>query len=364
MGSVRGGSRATVRNSWSFCKRGPEMGIAPMVKRAGGLYGRIAERENLRLAFWKATRGRRVRTAARTFAQNLDRNLERLADELRDGDVQVGDYHQFTIHDPKERLITAPCFRDRVLHHAIMNVCEPVLERTLIHDTYACRRGKGRIAALRRAQCFASRATYHLVCDIRKYFDSISHPILLEALRRRFKEPRLLGLFAKIIGGYRVRPGFGLPIGSLTSQHFANHYLAEFDHRMVREPGVLGYVRYMDDFVVWSEDRVVLNRLRESIREDLATTRRLELKHEPSPNRSALGLDYLGCRIYKTHATLSRRSRVRFQRRFRLLERLASEEQITEANLQTRATAMFAFARTPGLSTWRWRRNVITGFAA
>ena len=101
-------------------------------------------------------------------------------------------YHQFTIFDPKQRLITAPCFRERVLHHAIMNVCEPVFERWLIADTFACRRGKGRIAALNRALQFSWRHGFFFKLDIRKYFDSVSHPILKTRLERLFKDRMLL----------------------------------------------------------------------------------------------------------------------------------------------------------------------------
>jgi retron-type reverse transcriptase len=176
----------------------------------------VVERENLRQAFAKAAKGKRVKLDARVFAESLEENLQGLAAELADGTYRPGPYHQFTIFDPKQRIITAPCFRDRVLHHAIMNVCEPLFDRFLIADTFACRRGKGRLAALDRAVEFARRHEFFLKLDIRKYFDSISHRVLRERLERRFKDQRLLDLFGRIIAGYQTAPGRGVPIGSLT----------------------------------------------------------------------------------------------------------------------------------------------------
>jgi retron-type reverse transcriptase len=201
------------------------------VKRAGNLLERITERENLRLAFYRAMAGKRDRADVREFAAHLEGNLQRVADRLtRSGKASIlrsasgafFGYTQFTIHDPKERLITAPSFADRVLHHAVLNVCEPVFERYLIDDTFACRRGKGRVAALQRAVHFSAQNAVALKFDIRKYFDSISHEVLLTRLERRFKDRRLLDLFRQIVGGYHTRAGCGLPIGALTSQHFAN----------------------------------------------------------------------------------------------------------------------------------------------
>jgi hypothetical protein len=144
------------------------------MKRTGNQFERIVERDNLRLAFLKALRGKRSRRDAQRFAQRLEQNLEEMAEQLRSGTFPVGRYQQFLIHDPKERIITAPCFAERVLHHGIMNVCEPILDRWLIDDTFACRTGRGRVAALQRAGRFARRFPYFLKLDVRKYFDYAS----------------------------------------------------------------------------------------------------------------------------------------------------------------------------------------------
>jgi RNA-directed DNA polymerase len=122
------------------------------MKRTGNLFEQIVARDNLRLAFHKALRGKRARRDAQQFARRLDQNLEEMAEQVATGTYPLGRYQQFIIHNPKERIITAPCFAERVLHHGIMNVCEPILDRWLIDDTYACRTGRGRLAALQRAQ--------------------------------------------------------------------------------------------------------------------------------------------------------------------------------------------------------------------
>ena len=120
------------------------------------------EWENLRLALWKALKGKRDRYDAQAFVADIEPRLTRMGEQLRDGTIRLGRYHQFRIRDPKERVITAPCFEERVVHHAIMNVCEPEFDRRLIDDTFACRVGKGRLAALARAQAFARRAPFYL----------------------------------------------------------------------------------------------------------------------------------------------------------------------------------------------------------
>ena len=173
------------------------------MKRAGRLFDAVLDRDNLRLAVHKALKGKRGRADACAWISRLDANLDRLTEQLALGTVPVGRFYQFVTHDPKERIITAPCFEERVLHHALMNVCEPHLERWLIFDTYACRKGKGRNAALLRARQNAARYRFFLKMDVRKYFDSVPHQRLLELWQRRFKDDRLNRLVDSIVRSYR-----------------------------------------------------------------------------------------------------------------------------------------------------------------
>jgi hypothetical protein len=333
------------------------------MKRTGNLFERIVERDNLRLAFLKALRGKRDRRDAQRFAQRLDQNLEEMAEQLRAGSFPLGRYQQFIIHDPKERIITGPCFAERVLHHGIMNVCEPILDRWLIDDTFACRTGRGRVAALQRAQSFARRFPYFLKLDVRKYFDSIPHDRLLGRLARRFEDPRLLGLLGGIVRAFRGSLGRGLPIGSLTSQHFANCYLGGLDRLIKEELRIRGYVRYMDDLALWSDARSCLRSTLATVEAYLRDELGLEPKPSPYLNRTAHGMDFLGCRLYRHHLALSRPSRRRFRQKLTRLERSFAAGFIDAAQLQQRATALVAFARGAGVSSWRFRTRVLQELA-
>jgi len=333
------------------------------MKRAGGLLEQVLDRDNLRLAFHKALSGKRGRPEAHKFADQLDRRLQEMREGALAGTYPLGRYRQFVIFDPKERIITAPCFAERVLHHAIMNVCEPHLERWLIADTYACRTGKGRIAALLRARQFAARFGWFLKLDIRKYFDSVPHTGLLARLARRFKDRRLLALLGRIVRAFRGSVGRGIPIGSLMSQHLANFYLGWFDRFVKEHLRIPGYVRYMDDMVLWAEDRGTLQDALAAGRTWLASELGLELKPVPYLNRSSHGVDFLGCRMHRSHLELNHRSRCRFRRKLAWLERRYAAGVIAEEELQQRATALTAFTRVPELRAWHFRGRVLQALA-
>ena len=328
------------------------------MRRAANLFDQIPEPENLRLAFHKAARGRRGQAVVRQFAASLDQRIAAMSAAIRDGTFQVGRFQQFVIRDPKERVITAPCFDERVFHHAVMNVCEPILDRWLIDDTFACRVGKGREAAILRAQHFTRHNGWFLKLDVRKYFDSVPHAKLAAFLERCFKDRRLLELLNRIIAAYRGELGIGLPIGSLTSQHFANFYLGWLDRYVKEDLRLKGYVRYMDDLLLWHDDR---QRLQESQRWCRGfAAEKLSLEFKPSElRRVSGGTSYLGCRIWPTHVELNRRSKRRWRRRVRVLERAERLGLISELELQSRLTALAAFAKGAGAKSWRFRTSVL-----
>lgn len=329
------------------------------MKRAGNLFEQIVDRENLRLAFCTAMLGKRDRADAREYAQNLEIRLSAMEDALWRGTFPLGRYHQFVIHDPKRRTITAPCFSERVLHHAIMNVCEPVFECWLIDDTYACRAGRGRDAAIKRAQYFARRHSFFLKMDIRKYFDSISHDNLVCRLERLFKDIRLVDLLERIIFSFQGVAGRGLPIGSLTSQHFANFYLGWFDRFVKEKLHVKGYVRYMDDMLLWGESAATMQATLDRSRDYLGGILGLAVKPHPYINRTTHGVDFLGCRVLPDRVKLNRRSRVRFRRKMVDLENQYLVGKIDEQELQQRATALIAFTQAAGAKSWNFRRAVL-----
>ena len=298
--------------------------------------------ENLRLAYIKAKRGKSAKKEVLAYTQHLQENLMHLHWSLLNDQVQVGGYHYFTIYDPKERLICAAPFAQRVLHHALMNICHEDFERYQTNDSYASRIGRGTYKAL--AQAIHNQNTYRycLKLDVRKYFDSIDHSILLQQLQRLYKDPHLLLLFFQIIDSYSVVPNKGLPIGNLTSQYFANHYLALADHYIREQLHACAYARYMDDMLIGDNDRERLLSLGKTLREYLATQLQLTLKVfllAPTTQFTA----FLGYRITQHHQRLSKRSANRFRERLKHLYYQYNNDQIDQAHLQQHLLPLLAF---------------------
>jgi retron-type reverse transcriptase len=219
------------------------------VRRIGYLFDSIIDPENLKRAYLEARRGKTLSVSALGFRACEETELRRIRDELAEGSFRFGEYRRFTITDPKRRVICAAPFRERVVHHAMIRVIGPILERYQIFHSYACRRGKGTERALLQAFDWARSTPTFLKLDIRKYYDSVDHELLRAQLARVFKDARLLDLLDGLIYSYRTALGKGLPIGNLTSQYFANHFLGQFDHATERSGFQARYLRYMDDML-------------------------------------------------------------------------------------------------------------------
>jgi RNA-directed DNA polymerase len=200
------------------------------LKRYGNLFSTIISYENLRHAWIKAIRGKRQKPEVVLFSMNVHKNLCRIQNRLESLEPSWGHYRTFLISDPKERIICAASFPERIMHHAIMNVLEPIFERQMVVHTYACRKLKGTQAAVLYAFHQCKSATYFLKMDIRKYFDSIDHTVLKMQVTRLIKDERVLFLLYGITDSYNTLPEKGVPIGNLTSQFFANLYLSGMDH--------------------------------------------------------------------------------------------------------------------------------------
>lgn len=239
------------------------------MKRASNLFDRICNIQNLHEAYYKAAKSKRLAKEVILFNKNYEQNLEKLRRSLIEKSYRQGEYRHFTITDPKERIISAALFADRIVHHAIINILEPVFERQFIFHTYACRVGKGTHAAARYAFKNAKVCKYFFKLDVRKYFDSIDHFILKKSLSGIIKDGTCIELLYEIIDLYTVlavNPSLakqeintaekkGLPIGNLTSQFFANFYLSGLDHFVLEQLKPCGYVRYMDDIVVFENSK-------------------------------------------------------------------------------------------------------------
>jgi len=307
------------------------------MKRIGNLWPQITSFENLQQAARQAQRGKRYRPNVLAFNYNLERELLQLQTELRQQSYRPGSYKTFVIRDPKSRLISAAPYRDRVVHHALCNVIIWPIERSFIHDTYANRFGYGTHRALRRFTHFARSSEYILQCDIRKYFPSINHEILKSTLRRKIKCPETLWLIDRIIDSSNQQetvehfPGDslltplqqrkGLPIGNLTSQFFANVYLNGFDHFVKEQLKARKYLRYVDDFALFSDDRGFLVEAQQAIAAYLAT---LRLRLHPVKTqlfRTWHGANFVGFRVLPDRIRVRNDNLHRSRRRCRHLQR-------------------------------------------
>lgn len=291
------------------------------MKRAGNLYPGICDYENLCLAFYKAARGKRQRPDVIAFELRFSENIIRLRDQLINHRLDIGHYRYFTVYDPKQRSICAASFPERVLHHAVMNLCEPVFESKAIFDSYACRKGKGSYKAIARAQTFSRRFDWFLKLDIRKYFDSVDHTVMMGLLSRYFKDNLLISLFQKILDTYHLEPGKGMPIGNLISQHLANVYLTGFDHFLKENRNIKGYVRYMDDILVFGKSKEDVKAELREITAYLNEELKLQIKPAIQLNRTTAGIPFLGYRIFAGNLRLAGRSKKRLFRKFRAYER-------------------------------------------
>lgn len=287
------------------------------MKRSGNLFESIVAFPNLWRAAHRAWRGKKDKARITNFYFSLEQELLILQEELVSGQYQPRPYCLFEVTDPKRREIAAADFRDRVVHHALINVLEPLFEKRLIHDTYACRPQKGTHLAVQRAQRFSNRWPFFLKCDIKKYFQSVDHAILSGLLARIIKDQRVLDLLASIIAhpvtGHA--PGKGIPIGNLTSQHFANLYLGEMDHFVKERLRVAGYLRYMDDFLFFAQTKSALHGIHLEIEQFLHKNLSLTLKERATvlaPVSS--GLPFLGFRVFPATIRLPRRGTARFRR--------------------------------------------------
>lgn len=311
------------------------------MKRHGNLYSNVWDFANLLLAARKAQRGKRFKALCRNFNLDLEKNLFTIRKELRKKTYLPGHYKRFRIFEPKERLISAAPYRDRVVHHALVNVIEPLFDRAMIHDSYANRTERGTHQAVNRFTEFSRKGSYVLKMDIVRYFPNIDHEILMRAIEQRIKDRDILWLISVILESGReteeheclsyfrgddlftpVERRKGLPIGNLTSQIFANIYLDCFDHYVKEQLRCKQYIRYMDDMAVFDDSKEHLRDVKAAMIEFLE-----KLRLKVHINRAqywpvSQGTDWLGYRIYQTHRRV-RRSNIR---RFRVrLNRLAGE---------------------------------------
>lgn len=325
-----------------------------------GAFERLTSFQALWEASRRARRGKRRSPSTARFEHHVEPELLRLQAELRSGAFRFGGYRSFTVQHPQQREIRAAPYRDRVVHHAVCGELEPLVERHLIYDTYACRVGKGTHRALDRLQHFLRGGSWVVKVDVRKYFFTIDHEILLRQMRRLYRDPRLDDLLVSLVGGYDAGPEYafgpnlafeadrcrprGLPIGNLTSQLFANHYLNPVDRFVKESLGVRRYVRYMDDLVLVAPDRATARDWLEEVGGALE-----ELRLTPHPRKSQIhpvrnGVRFLGFRVYPHHRRILRENLQRFSRRMRRYAARVGEGQPLVDRVERSLNAWLGFA--------------------
>jgi retron-type reverse transcriptase len=336
----------------------PAPAIRTMIEN---IFDTVIHRENLYRAAYAAAKGKRYNRSTADFNFSLEGEIDRLRHELKAGTYRHGAYKVFKIYEPKERNIAKAPFRDRVVHHAVHDVIEPIIDRSFIFDSYACRRGKGTHLALARARSFSLARRYCLHGDIRKYFPSIDRAVLKILLRRRISDPKLLRLLDEIIdSAASILPEKGLPIGNLTSQFFANLYLHELDRFAKHGLCCRYYIRYMDDFLLFDDDPARLGEWRCVIKRFLESRLKVEMHADKTQIYSMRkGFTFMGFRL--SAGSGAGRSRVcaagmrRMRARLKRFRYLAAKRLMTEAEMADSVLCWAAHSRYADASSLRRR---------
>lgn len=321
------------------------------MNRAGNLFEKICDIQNLHEAYYKAAKSKHLSSDVIKFNQNYEKNLESLRLPLVEGSYKHEKYRQFTIIDYKEQIISAASFKDRIVHHSIINILEPLFERQFIFYTYACRKYKGTHAAALYAYRKAKSCKYFLKLDVRKYFDSIDHSILKKFLCRIIKDSRCISLLFNIIDSYEVSAGKsssagekGLPIGNLTSQFFANYYLSCLDHFILEQLKPCGYVRYMDDIIIFENSLCRLKQIFYSVNIFCLNQLLVALK-TPVFGRCNNGVSFLGWKLSSYDIKILDGTKLRMRR---VLARIFFEQsmgKISAEKAQTLIESVYAARR-------------------
>jgi retron-type reverse transcriptase len=296
-----------------------------MPKSFSHLWEKIIDFENLYHAFREASTGKRYRWESLQFKANLEENLIILQNELIWDMYRPEPYRQFIVKEPKQRLISAPTFRDRVVHHALCQIIEPIFDKRFIYETFACRRGKGTHAAVQYVQKCARAAQrkwggyYVLKCDIKSFFPSVDHAALLEIIGRYISDKKTMHLVGRIIRSYEspYQDGKGIPIGALTSQLGANIVLMPFDHWIKEDNHVAYYARYMDDFIIIHHDKEYLWELLGKIEHYIHKKLKMHLNPKTGIFPGRHGIDFCGYRVWPSHIKPRKSTIKRAKRRLR-----------------------------------------------
>jgi RNA-directed DNA polymerase len=299
------------------------------MKRIGNLYEKIISIENLKLSDEKARKGKRNTYGVRMHDRNKDENILRLHEILKARKFKTSEYHVFKIYEPKEREIyRLPYYPDRIVHHAIMNILEPIWVSVFTQDTYSCIKGRGINGAMQKVKKAIKEdpqnTRYCLKIDIRKYYPSIDHNILQKIVERKIKCKQTLDLLSSIIISTK-----GVPIGNYLSQYFANLFLAYLDHLVKEVLRVKYYLRYADDMIFFAANKKELHQILAAVRKYLSEELILEIKsnyqifpiadHHRAKN--GRGLDFVGYVFYRHETQIRKSIKMNFVRKVAVINR-------------------------------------------
>lgn len=327
------------------------------MKRVNNLFETFISFENILLAYRKALKGTNKNRETLSFYFNYENEIINLIDELKTGSYSPSPYRKFLIKKPKERIISVAPFKDRVVHHALVNVMEPIFEKRFYYHSYACRKEKGVHKAVKQAQFYLKTNKWYLKSDIGKYFASVDHTILFDVIQSKVKDKKLLDLINRIIvNGDNF--GKGLPIGNLTSQFFANAYLDILDHFIKEELQIKAYIRYMDDFVLFDNEKERLKSAKQQIIDFIGIRLSLILKEKLTfINQRLNGLSFLGRRIFPATIRIKRENLKRCLKKLKIREKEYEENKINDIQYTQSVNSLIGYIASG--NTYRLRQNII-----
>lgn len=307
------------------------------MKTYNNLYSEICSFKNLLLASKKARKGKRSILYVQKFEIELENELHQLKKELTEKTYKPGKYKEFYIYEPKKRMISASPYRDRIVHHALCNVIEPIFEKGFIENSFANRKGKGTHKALDKFDEFSGNNQYVLKCDIKKYFPCIDHEILKTVVREKIDCQDTLDLIDKIIDNSNLQEAIftyfegdnlftpyerrkGIPIGNLTSQFLANVFLDRLDDFVNVKLGINKYIRYVDDFVIFGNDKKELMLTLQKIDAYLHNLRLILNTNKTKIHQTKLGVKFLGFKLFHKFRLVQRNNIIRAKTRFKKIE--------------------------------------------
>jgi len=324
------------------------------MKRYNNLYEQIYDFENLYEAYKEARKCKRYRDETLKFSSNLEENLIQIQNELIWKMYRVGRYREFYVYEPKKRLIMALPFKDRVVQWAIYRVLNPIYNKTFIEHSYACRIGKGTHKAAEKLQYWIRKVSrksgrwYYLKLDISKYFYRVDHEVLIKILKRKIKDNNLMWLLELIIKSEETKFGLplngepgecarirnkGIPIGNLTSQLFANIYMNELDKFAKHTLKIKHYIRYMDDIIILEDNKKYLHYIKSEIESYLNNELKLHLNNKTAIRPITLGIEFVGYKLWPTHAKLKKKTALKIKRRLKYLKKAFNRKEINFSNV-------------------------------